>query len=320
MIPSRSPVLVILLFLAGSCTSMPDQQPTASAPSEPLFRFGLIADVQYADKPDAGERRYRLALEHLDACVEDLTGRDLAFVAQLGDVIDGRGEPDGSRTDLEQVLTRMESIGVPLVHVVGNHCLEVPRAKLLPRLGLESGRQSFARDGWRFIVLDTLELSVCGVPADALLALEAETWLLEHADSGQLNVQRWNGGVGADQLAWLQAELAAAEAAGERVVVLGHLPILLEASGPYFLLWDHAAVLELLEATPAVVAYLAGHDHGGGYAEQAGIHHLTLPGMLEAPEGTNAHAVVEVWPDRLEVRGVGEVIDRTLAGASSTGD
>ena len=133
-------------------------------------------------------------------------------------------------------------------------------------------------------------------------------------------MQRWNGGVGADQRAWLKAELAAAEAAGERVVVFGHLPILLEASGPYYLLWDHAAVLELLQSTPAVVAYLAGHDHAGGYAQQAGIHHLTLPGMLDAPEGTNAYAVVEVWPERLEVRGVREVTDRTLAWASSAAE
>jgi hypothetical protein len=248
--------------------------------------------------------------------VADLSGRDLAFVAQLGDVIDGRGEIDGSRIDLERVLSRLESIGVPLVHVVGNHCLEVPRAELLPRLGVESGRQSFARSGWRFLVLDTLELSVCGVPAGAPLAVEAESWLAEHADSGQLNVQRWNGGAGRDQRAWLRAELAAAEAAGEQVVVLGHLPVLLQASSPYHLLWDHEEVLELLEASSSVVAYLAGHDHAGGYAEQAGIQHLTLPAMLEAPEGTNAYAVVEVWPDRLEVRGVGEVIDRTLAGTS----
>jgi manganese-dependent ADP-ribose/CDP-alcohol diphosphatase len=104
------------------------------------------------------------------------------------------------------------------------------------------------------------------------------------------------------------------------VVVLGHLPILLQASGPYYLLWDHAQVLELLEASPSVIAYLAGHDHSGGYAEQAGIQHLTLPGMLEAPEGTNAYAVVEVWPDRLEVRGVGEVTDRVLARRPSSAE
>ncbi len=318
MIPSRSPVLAILLFLMGSCASTPDQQPVASRPTEPLFRFGLLADVQYADKPDAGARRYRLALEHLDECVADFSGSGLAFVAQLGDVIDGQSEPSASRIDLERVLTRLESIGVPLVHVVGNHCLNVPRVELLPRLGLESGRQSFARDGWRFLVLDTLEVSVCGIPVAHPRYIEAESWLEERKGLGQLNVQRWNGGVGAYQRKWLKAELAKAEAAGERIVVLGHLPILLEASGPYYLLWDHAAVLALLEATPGVVAYLAGHDHSGGYAQQAGIHHLTLPGMLEAPEGTNAYAIVEVWPARLEVRGVGTVADRTLAGESRT--
>ena len=36
----------------------------AQEPDEPLFSFGVIADVQFADKPDAGARHYRAALDN----------------------------------------------------------------------------------------------------------------------------------------------------------------------------------------------------------------------------------------------------------------
>lgn len=41
--------------------------------------------------------------------------------------------------------------------------------------------------------------------------------------------RRWvafGGGISAEQLAWLRAELQAAKEAGQRVVLLGHLPVM----------------------------------------------------------------------------------------------
>ena len=54
-----------------------------------------------------------------------------------------------------------------------------------------------------------------------------------------------------------------------------------------------------------------GHDHAGGYARSGGVHYVTVPGMVEAPE-KNAFAVVDVYDDRLDVRGFGSVPSRTL--------
>ncbi|CAJ1382266.1 unnamed protein product [Effrenium voratum] len=59
----------------------------------PALRFGVVADVQYADVDDAWNfrrtqvRRYRQALDALRAAVEDWQqGPPLAFVADLGAV------------------------------------------------------------------------------------------------------------------------------------------------------------------------------------------------------------------------------------------
>eukprot|EP00951_Prasinocladus_malaysianus_P024172 scaffold207929_cov32-Prasinocladus_malaysianus.AAC.1 len=64
--------------------------------------FGLLADVQYADKPDAvkpsATRRYsgavgklRRAVEHFK-CSEECREK-IAFVLHLGDLIDGNSSP-----------------------------------------------------------------------------------------------------------------------------------------------------------------------------------------------------------------------------------
>lgn len=47
----------------------------------------------------------------------------------------------------------------------------------------------------------------------------------------------WNGGITREQLAWLQRELAAAEAAGEQVIVASHNPLTPGAGPDDHLAW-----------------------------------------------------------------------------------
>lgn len=51
----------------------------------------------------------------------------------------------------------------------------------------------------------------------------------------------------------------------------------------------------------------------GGYACVGGRHFVTVEGLLEAPTGGNAYAVVHVYPDRLCIDGRGTVTSRELA-------
>lgn len=54
-----------------------------------------------------------------------------------------------------------------------------------------------------------------------------------------------------------------------------------------------------------VVATLAGHSHQNGYkVDAAGIHHMVLPGVVEAPPGRDCYGIVEVYSDRLLLKGV----------------
>lgn len=72
-------------------------------------------------------------------------------------------------------------------------------------------------------------------------------------------------------------------------------------------------MLQVLLASPAFRAAFAGHDHTGGYACIDGRHFLTVEGLLEAPSGGTAYAVVHVHADRLVVQGRGTVTSRHLA-------
>lgn len=271
----------------------------------PLFRFGVVADVQYADKPDAGQRHYRGALAEIESAVAAFNREPLAFVANLGDLIDGNG-PE-SETDLDRVLEVFGRLRVPVRHVVGNHCLEVTRPRLEAKLGLKSTWYSFRRAGWRFVVLDGMDVSL-KAPPDSPGRAAAVRWIEQHPKA-----PTYNGALGPRQLEWFRAQLQSARRAGDQVIVFCHHPVLPASSDRNHVLWNHETVWEILSENGPVAAWFSGHDHRGGYAARQGTHCVTFPGLVEAPAGRGAQAVVEVWPDRLVIQGMGMVPSRVLS-------
>jgi manganese-dependent ADP-ribose/CDP-alcohol diphosphatase len=337
--------LTILLSLLGAMTSLTPAalaEPVESA--TPLLRIGLVADAQYADKDTVGNRRYRQAGEKLRAAIADFAGQKLDFVVDLGDLIDGNGAK--SMAEMQQMLALYATLKVPVYHIVGNHDLVIGRATLLRAFDLTTGSPvltdapHLASDGhgvpqplaagpdasdrpltpaspnagyyewraagWRFIALDAMEISTLGPLGPEEKAL-AQEWLARHPD-----LQTYNGALTARQLAWLADRLEDAGRCGERVIVFSHLPTAIAASSRHIVPWNYEE-LEAVIATPGhVAAYIAGHHHPGGYAYYRGTHHLTMPGLVEAPEDSNTYAVLEVYPDRLVLKGVGTVADRVM--------
>lgn len=266
-------VFCVLCLMAG--------RSAAGETNTPSFTFGVIADVQWADKETRGARHYREALDRLEECVADLNGRDLAFTIQLGDLIDGNETPEQTASDLDRVVETFNGLSMPTYHVIGNHCLEAHVKLLQEKLKLKRFYYDFTvsqAPHWRFIVLDG-------------------------NDAGY-------GVLGKAQLEWLRQRLALAQNNREQVIVFNHFA-LLQAAAKHHRMEKPAPVLELINNSGCVAAYFAGHDHAGGYTIDNGIHHITVKGMVEAPK-RNAYAIIEISPGKLVETGFGKEPSREL--------
>ena len=83
-----------------------------------FVEFGIIADTQYAEKDNLGARNYRDSILRLEECVVDFNNRELAFVIQLGDIIDGG---DNAAEELERAVAVHNRLKAVKYHVLGNH-------------------------------------------------------------------------------------------------------------------------------------------------------------------------------------------------------
>jgi 3',5'-cyclic AMP phosphodiesterase CpdA len=287
----------LIVVLAVPETWAPAAEPRPLDAS-PVFSFGLMTDIQYADKPNRQRMYYRSTLGRLRECVTELNRHPLHFVIQLGDLMDGYVQPDKShrpsdvrksQRDLDRVLPELGRLDAKLYHVVGNHCLRAGRETLHKKLGLERSYYDFAPqdvEGWRMVVLDSMGIEY--------------------------------GELGKEQTEWLETTLARAAKRYERVIVFNHFPLLKETTTRYDTIFvkNQPAIRSILSRSGCVVAYFAGHDHAAAYAKDLGIHHVTFPAMAEAYK-SNAYAIVDVFADRIEIRGFGKTPSRTLRSTVS---
>ena len=274
------------------------------AAEPPALRFGVAADAQYMDHDTRGVRHYRMSLGKLAACVDDFNTKPLDFTIHLGDFIDQRFE---SFDDLMPIWNRLT---MPKYHVLGNHDFAVAAAQrdqVPAKLGMPSRYYDFGVKGWRFIVLDTMDVSFLGAAKGSAKRAQAKAIQQKLKAAKAVNSVTWNGALGAEQMAWLKGRLDAATQAGERVILFAHMPV---APPNVHNLWNDAGVLGLIDAYPCVAAYINGHNHHGNYAERKRVHYLTIQGMVDTTR--NAYGVVEVYADQLKVIGTGRCPSRTL--------
>ncbi|CAM9388231.1 unnamed protein product [Discosporangium mesarthrocarpum] len=307
-----------------------------SSTSPLLFKFGIVADIQYADVNDgrgfSGRARYyRNSLVSLAKTVNTWNRVGAEFGVHLGDIIDGCCPRDLSDGALQEVTAILDLWPRRMHHLVGNHCLyNHSRETLTTRLGMASPEEScayydYTHKGVRFVALDGYDISVDGWPPGHPKRKAAQKILDKHNPNENQNdpsgldglsrrFVRFNGAVGSRQMAWLEEVLADARGAGQKVIVFSHEPVHPRVSNPVCLLWNYAEVLNLLnEHSDVVVACFAGHAHQGGYVYDKRIHHRVVEAMVEAaPDMGGTHAVVEVYSDRLVLNGDGAVRSSVL--------
>ena len=189
----------------------------------------------------------------------------------------------------------------------------------------------------RIIALDTYEFSALGIEENDPIYIEAINLLRKHNTNESLNdptnlrghqrrFVQFNGALNSTQMNWLNEQLTQAQNRNEKVIIigrsldeeeqkfrlyilLGHVPIHPSACDHLDLLWNYKEVLDLFWLFDnTILAYIAGHDHDGGYfRDRKNIHHLTLHAVVECELNTNAFATVNVFKDRILIEGVGRI-------------
>jgi manganese-dependent ADP-ribose/CDP-alcohol diphosphatase len=269
-------------------------RPESSQVVAPL-RIGLITDPQYADADPAGERHYRATPDKLRQAVRQLAAEKPAWTLQLGDLI------DRDWASFEVMLGIFAGLPHPVHHLPGNHDFAVPddeKLRVDEKIGFSSAPRVIRQQGFRFLFLDTNEVSSYRYPAADPRTSEAAQLLLTQTHEG---AKPYNGGLASRQLQWLDQQLTEAGQAGEKAILCAHHPLL---PATKYQLWKPEDVLAVIDRHPCVVAWLNGHHHDGNYAERHGVHYITFRSMLHEP-GVNAWAVLDFFPDRLQVSGYG---------------
>lgn len=289
-------VLVCLLGMGGGMVAQE---------SVPSLRFGLFADVQYADCPSDIGRFYKESLAKLDTCVRCFNRQQVDFSISLGDIIDRKNE------DVEVVLQRLEHLESPVYHLTGNHDYKETSdcESLYRQLSMPSSYYSFKKNGWIFVLLNTNEIAsyahVKGTPKEK----ELKTMLEDVRKSGGQQGRSWNGGVGREQVQWLDSLLNDCDRHGYKVLVFSHHPFYPFSS---FTALNNRVVLEVIARYSCVKAVFSGHHHAGAFGVYSGISMLTLEGMVETAK-RNAYAVVEITGDSILVNGYGRVPSRSFS-------
>ena len=265
---------------------------------EPLLKIGLVADPQYANKPTTGLRHYKQSLLKLEEAIDTFNFQHVDFVQNLGDIIDDEWD------SFDAILPIYNKLNPTIenYHLLGNHDFSVDSTHLsglLEKLSMSDYYYSYSKQGWRFIVLDATDYSYFSNPLhnhniDKVNAYYENT----QSDS---NKKLWNSAIGEEQQNWLKQELDTARLLNQKVILFSHLPI--RANGNAHNLWNDYEIVDIVENSSNVVAFINGHNHSGDYLLKNGIHYITVFGMVDTD--ISSYGILEIHKDSLVLRGYG---------------
>lgn len=344
--------LLTLLSLSGMelalHLSMKTQLPS-------IFKFGIIADVQYCDEDDAmnfqgtSMRRYRNSLNIFESAIQSWnslpTAESIACAVCLGDQLDGKTAMSKTQDVCVSDFLKAAALSkAPIYYCYGNHeyysfdrqnlynhfTPHADASRLPQTLGglctpnrLYYDWQPFPR--WRFIVLDSYDISIIGSSSDENLGRAKE--ILRKNNPNDVTISGgwfkdlpreryryvpYNGGISPVQLNWLRKILVKSSELEEKVVFFCHQPIY-SPNKPQSLVWNSEEVLDLIHQFENTYMWIAGHDHGGQYAvDDFGIHHIVPPAPLECGVDETAFGHIEVHEDKFVLNWSGKGPDRSV--------
>jgi alkaline phosphatase len=238
----------------------------------------------------------------MQEAIREFNRKNLDFIIELGDMKDMSVDGSALLTlgYLDEIESIFKSFDGPSYHVLGNHDMDcLTKEEFLAHTtneGRTSGRSyySFSVNGYRCIVLDA-NFNPDGSPY------------------ARGNFDWKSATIPASQLEWLDEELA--KHRQQPTLIFIHQMLDSFSTVSHNLCVDNAdEVRAILERNEQVLAVIQGHHHPGHFSHRAGIHYLTLNGMIEKsfPQH-NSYAIVEVMPNGdILVEGFRDCPDRVM--------
>jgi manganese-dependent ADP-ribose/CDP-alcohol diphosphatase len=288
--------IFFLILLLSLCS-------VAQAQEKKIVHIGFFTDCQYCNCPDYGARCYQLSLLKLDSCIEIFNSQSLDAVFHLGDMI------DHDYGNYDSVLPRFAKFSAPFYKVLGNHDYMISKeykAGLKDRLGLKEGYYRVDIADWSFIVLNGDDLSYFA-PQTGKQRRERNDMVGNLYSELRFNGMIWNGGIGSDQMKWLEEELKNASALHRNVIVLCHFPLFSKEDHNLF---NNLELFDLLKKNSCVKAYFNGHYHDGHFQILDEISLVNFKGMVNTHQ--NSFSVVTLTSDSIFIKGYGREPDRRL--------
>lgn len=233
------------------------------------MKFGVFADLHYADKENDTERFFQNAPEKLKRCIQFFQKEKVDFMICLGDLLDiGKGKA-GQKQRLMELYKIIGDSEIPFYLCLGNHdidalpCQEI-LAAFLP--GQERGYYSFDRGRFHFTVLDTN------------YDIQGKHYREETMQWDQLYINE-------EQLCWLKKDLAETE---KQTLILTHGNLDHRRKNgktdPHVVKNQEAVQRILSREREKVLTVLQGHCHTGAFFIQDGIPYITLKALVDGKE------------------------------------
>lgn len=249
-------ITYIILFLSLQCFSK-------------SLKIGLIADIQYANKPARAEREYNLSADKLKYAVSVFNKKNVDFVQTLGDMV------DAGRENYDSILPIFDVLNAPAYHLIGNHDKYIDE-NLTLLLPIPDNYYSFFYENWLFIVLDATDLLI-----------------------------GYRGAIMEKQLSWLKNELEKSIKNDRKVIIFSHMPFLTDKNN--YCLINNYEVLKTIKSYENVKMVISGHNHSGSYIYKNCIHHLTLKAMVDTKN--NSFSILKLKKNKVKLKGYGNQND-----------
>lgn len=260
-----------------------------AASEKPLLRIGLVTDLHHADKPAHGSRHYRESSDKLAEAGRQFQRDKVDVVVELGDFIDAASSDldtaaavEVEQRYLREIQAQFTKLPGEKHHVLGNHCVDtLTKAEFLAGVGREKSYDSFDVGDFHFVVLDACYRS------------DGESY-------GRKNFSWTDANLPAAELAWLKADLKAADDKPTIVFTHQRLDSLPGQQPDHYTVKNSPAVRAVLEAAGNVLAVFQGHSHKNDHREIGGIHYTTLVAMVEGSGAANSgYSTLDLLPNHV---------------------